>query len=63
MQLVLTDPEAEKIYKKMLCLPLLPWQHIDPVFDVLEVDARELSPLFNVFMNYIKRQWLTRGRL
>lgn len=60
VRLLITNPAANKIYKKLMCLVLLPAESIVAEFDIIEKEAQELDSKFNVFTSYIKRQWLTR---
>lgn len=43
MKLVRTNPTAEALYYKLLCLPLLPANLIGPAFNMLKSEAFELD--------------------
>lgn len=57
------EDDAKKIYRTLLCLPLLPANAITDVFNATAVEALQKYPnKFNGFLRYIKRQWLKRVR-
>lgn len=64
MKFVRSNPQAEAIYYKLLCLPLLPPQHIVPAFNMLKSAAYDLNKLlFAPFLKYYDNQWLKRVRV
>lgn len=60
MKLVRTNKDAERIYYKLLCLPLLPADKIVSAFETIKKKALELSQLFKKFLTYYEKQWLIR---
>lgn len=57
------EADAKKIYRTLLCLPLLPADAIVDVFNATAAEALQQYPnKFNGFLRYIKQQWLTRVR-
>lgn len=58
------NEEAQKIYYKLLCLPLLPAKHIVATFDALKREAFDLNKTqFSRFMSYYRRQWILKVSL
>lgn len=58
---IYNDEHCRRLYYKLLCLPLLPQQHILEQFETIEKDGRSLeSPLMNKFLKYYRRQWIER---
>lgn len=65
MKLIFSDApenkEAHKTYKKLIYLPLLPAKDINEAFQQIALSTMSRYPKkFNIFLRYIKRQWLTR---
>lgn len=61
IKFIRSDAVAEAIYYKLLCLPLLPAQHIIPAFNMLKSAAYDLNKkLFAPFLKYYENQWLKR---
>lgn len=60
MKLVRSNEDAERIYYKLLCLPLLPGDKIVSAFATIKKAALEISQLFRKFLVYYEKQWLIR---
>lgn len=61
IQLIYHDTQALALYRKLLCLPLLPADRIVDTFNAIALVATNQFPnKFNDFLRYIQRQWLTR---
>lgn len=55
------NDEALQIYYKLLCLPLLPAEHIVATFNILKKEAFDLNKKeFAKFMSYYYRQWISK---
>lgn len=55
------NTETAKVYYQMLCLPLLPAQHILEVFKMLRMEAKTIhGNLFDKFMDYVEHQWMKK---
>lgn len=55
------NEQAETIYYKLQCLPLLPVEHILAAFKELKKEARALDKLkFKQFLSYFERQWIRK---
>lgn len=61
VKMIRTNPVAETIYYKLLCLPLLPANLIMPAFNMLKSEAYDLDKnVFEPFFKYYENQWLKR---
>lgn len=55
------DEQAKRLFKKLLCLPLLPADEIVAAFADLKLEVYALnSANYNRFMDYYERQWIQR---
>lgn len=52
------DSTALTLYHKFLCLPLLPSQFIEPVFNNLVTESLQFTQ-FKIFVKYYGKQWMT----
>lgn len=60
LSVITGDPKANAIYKKMLCLPLLPDEHIQTEYSRIKEEAQKskLSITFQTFFQYFDSFWL-----
>lgn len=58
MNLIKNNVEAKKMWWKLLCLPLLPPQHIASEFHRLRSEAISLSKKFEKYLRYYDKQWI-----
>jgi len=62
-QSYLTDPGTRLICRRLMALPVLPHEHIQPVFDRLKTSIAEDTPqTIHELFEYTDSQWV-RGRL
>lgn len=55
------NAERERLYYKLLSLPLLPSYCIHDIFRVLDVTARDWkNAAMNAFLDYYNRQWIRK---
>lgn len=58
-----SNKTAEKVYRKCLCLPLLPAAQIEPAYRTLEKIGNTAGEQnFKEFFNYFENQWLRREK-
>lgn len=56
-----SNTESSKIYYQLLCLPLLPPEHIVNVFKMIKMEAKAVhGHLFDTFLDYYERQWIKK---
>lgn len=65
--LIRSSSEARSVYYRLLCLPLLPPQHITNMFSELKKEANQIKfdgvdvrLVFRPFLKYFQRQWIVR---
>lgn len=64
VSLLESNDEIAEIFRKLLCLPLLPHMYIVSTFDELKTAAVNLNNnVLLTFLAYYKRQWLIRVSL
>ena len=51
-----TDIGTKSLVRTLMALPVLPQEHIEPVFDILSASA---PLIFAPFLQYIKNQWIS----
>lgn len=59
-ELVRKNEQIRNIYYKIICLPLLPHQHIEKAFNELALEGLKLTKAFTPFVKYFQNQWLKR---
>lgn len=58
---VRTDKAAEKIYYKLMYLPLLPARFIEPMFNQLKDESEKIEKeIFKKFIEYYHTQWIKK---
>ena len=51
-----TDIGTKSLVRMLMALPVLPHEHIEPVFEILSASA---PLIFAPFLQYIKKQWIS----
>lgn len=60
-KLILTNAEADSIYRKFQALALLPEKEIIGAFHILKKEAQELNKAaFDPFLRYFFKQWIQK---
>lgn len=57
---IYADPELIQAYRKFLKLPLLPSESIAPAFQSIKSEIQAKTTVFNEFLEYYQRQWITK---
>lgn len=52
--------ECSKIYYQLMCLPLLPAEHIMPTYTAIKLEAQVMGNTFDLFLDYFEKQWLRK---
>lgn len=61
VKLISSNMNAKSVYYRLMCLPLLPSEHIDQAFIDLKQEADKIDKHgFHSFLKYFKAQWIKK---